>query len=349
MDTAYTSTKALNDGARLSILKLQHELTVAQQEVSSGRLADVGLSLGGRTSETISLRAQLAQYQTITDANASVKTRIDSTQAAMSSFVTTAQKFITTLLAARSANNGQGLAQNEAKANLTALIDGLNTAVGSEYIFGGINSSVKPVTNYYGTPTPANQAAVASAFTAAFGTTQSDPANDQITAASMQSFLDGAFSNLFADPAWSADWSKASSENITSRISATEDVEGSANANEPGFRELAKAYTMVADLGTQTLNRNTFDTIVDSAVKLVGQAIQDIATTQARLGTSSARVEASNQHMSLQVNVITAQIDNLEKVDPFEASTKVTTLMTQLQTSYSMTARIMNLTILNYL
>ncbi len=349
MDSAYTSTKALNDGPRLSILKLQNQLTEAQQELSSGRLADVGLTLGGRTNETVSLRAQLAHYNTITDTNSVVTTRIDTSQTVIASLIDNAQKFVNSLIASRNADTGPSVAQGEAKADLTALVAGLNTAVGGEYIFAGINTSVKPVADYYGTPTPANQAAVAAAFTAAFGTTQSDPTNTNISSASMQSFLDGAFSSLFDDPAWSSNWSSASNQNITSRISTSEDVESSANVNEDGFRKLAKAYTMVADLGVTNLNSDTFGAVVDTATKLVSSAIQDLTATQARLGTSSARVEASNQKMSLQLNVINTQIDNLEKVDPYEASTKVTTLMTQLETSYALTARVLNLTILNYL
>ena len=36
-----------------------------------------------------------------------------------------------------------------------------------------------------------------------FGTTADDPANVNIPAADMQAFLDGPFSDLFDDPAWS--------------------------------------------------------------------------------------------------------------------------------------------------
>jgi flagellar hook-associated protein 3 FlgL len=53
--------------------------------------------------------------------------------------------------------------------------------------------------------------------------------------------------------------------------------------------------------------------------------------------------------MSAQIDIINSQIDNLEQVDPFEAATRVTTLMTQLETAYSLTARVQRLTILNYL
>jgi flagellar hook-associated protein 3 FlgL len=349
MDTAFTSTKSLDAGNRLTILKLQKQLVTAQQELSSGRKADIGLALGGRTSETVSLRAQYARYTTLQSTNSFVSTRLDVTQTTLASFTATAQKFIGTLIGARDTEGGATVAAGEAKADLTALIDGLNNTVGGEYLFAGINNTVKPVTDYYATAGSPGRTAVANAFTTAFGTAQSDPANDAITDTAMQNFLDTTFSALFDDPSWSTDWSSASSTNLTSRISPTETVESSANASEQAFRKLAKAYTMVADLGTENLNRAAFQTVADTASRLAGEAVQDLATIQARLGVSAARVESSNTRMAAQVNILNTQIDNLEQVDPYEASTRVTTLMTQLETAYSLTARVQRLTILNYL
>lgn len=349
MNIAYTSTKSLNEASRLSILKLQTRLIKSQQELSSGRLADVGATLGGRTRETVSLRQQFARLTTLTETNSVVTTRLDISQTAVSSVISTAERFVKTLIGARDAEGGAGVSQSEAKADLVAFLDALNTTVGGEFLFGGINTTTRPVTDYYATPTAANKAAVDAAFTTAFGTAQSDPANVNITSSAMQTFLDTAFSSLFDDPAWSADWSSASSTNVTSRISSFEEVESSANASEPAFRKLAKAFTMVADLGVENLNKETFGTVADTASRLASEAIQALTAIQARLGTAASRVEASNTKISLQLDIINTQIDNLEKIDPFEASANVTALLTQLEISFSLTARVQRQTILNFL
>lgn len=349
MQASFTSTKSLNEANRISILKLQTRLITAQQELASGRLADMGVSLGGRTSETVSLRQQYARFTTLVETNSTVTTRLDVSLAALDSFNKTAQKFLGTLLVSRDIENGPAVSQGEAQANLVALMDGLNSTLSGQYLFGGINTTAQPITDYYATPTPANRQAVIDAFTTAFGTPPSDPANSGISAAAMQTFLDGPFANLFEEPAWSGDWSAASDQNLKSRISSTEQIDTSANANEDAFRKLAKAYAMVADLGVGTLNKDTFGAVVDSAVKIAGEAIQDLAGVQARLGTASARVSASNERMSAQLTIMNTQIGNLETVDPFEASTRVTSLLTQLETAYSLTARVQRLTILSYL
>lgn len=349
MLASFTSTQYLNEANRNTVLKLQNRLITAQQELASGRLADVGVSLGGRTGETVSLRQQYARFTTLVETNSTVTTRLDVTQATLQSFSDTAQEFISTLLASRDTDNGPTVSQGDAQANLVALMDGLNSTLGGQYLFGGINTDTQPITDYYATPTPANRQAVIDAFTTAFGTPPSDPDNNGISAAAMQTFLDGPYANLFEEPSWSADWSAASSANLTSRISTFEELETSTNAAEDGYRKLAKAYTMIADLGVGTLNKDAFGALVDSAVKIAGEAIQDIVAVQAKLGTASARIVASNDRMSAQLNIMNTQIDNLETVDPFEASTRVTTLLTQLETAYSLTARVQRLTILNYL
>ena len=349
METAYTSTRSLNDGNRINILRLQDRLLKAQQEVASGRLADVGVSIGGRTRETVSLRQEYARYNTLIETNGFVKTRLDTTQVALNSFVETAQSFMNSVIAARDAEGGATIAQQQGESALKQLLDGLNTTIAGEHLFAGINTTAAPVEDYYGSPAPSSKLAVDAAFTTAFGTTQSDPSNNNILPAAMQTFLDTGFSTVFDLPGWTADWSSASSTNVVSRISGVETVVSSANANEGAFRKLAKAYTMIADLGVENLNKTAFGVVAENAAILASEAIQEISVIQGRLGTSAARIQSSNEKMSAQLNVLNTQIDNLETVDPFEASTRVTTLLTQIETAYALTARVQRLTILNYI
>ncbi len=53
--------------------------------------------------------------------------------------------------------------------------------------------------------------------------------------------------------------------------------------------------------------------------------------------------------MSLQIDILTSQVNSLEAVDPHEAATRVSQLLTQIESSYALTARIMGLSILDYL
>ena len=349
MKTNYISTSAISAATRQSIFKTQEKLAAAQKEVTTGRFADVGATLGYKTGQTISLRQDHARLKTIIDTNSVVSTRLSASQAALKSISDDAQLFVGQLIGARNTASGPTVVQNQAKTSLVSFTNTLNTALDGAHLFAGINADVKPLTDYYSSPTSANRQAVADAFFTNFGTDATDPAISAISAADMQTFLDGDFAALFDDPAWGTDWSAAADQNVKSRISTSELIETSANTNTPAIRKFAKALAMVADLGAQNLNRGAFEVVVDNAIRLAGEAVQDLANEQARLGTAQERIKSANDRMSIQVDIMATQINVLESVDPFEASTRVAALMTQVETAYAMTARIQNLSLLKYL
>ena len=63
------STLAILNAPRQSIYESQRRLLDAQTELSTGRHADVGLHLGGRTSEVIGLRNGFDRNNSIIDMN----------------------------------------------------------------------------------------------------------------------------------------------------------------------------------------------------------------------------------------------------------------------------------------
>lgn len=348
MKTSSVSTHALSEAMRRSILDMQTQLLKSQKEVSTGRLADVGLELGHRTSQTVNFRTDFARLSGIVDTNGLVTARLDASQSALDGIREIAQQFLDSLAVAHSGASDPTLIKDKAQASLASFTAALNTAVNGEYLFAGINTDALPLEDYLAAGSAASQD-VANAFQAAFGVPQSSPAADGIAAGDMQTFLDGAFAALFDDPAWTGSWSDASSQNIRSRISTTEMATTGTNANEEAFRKLAMAFTMVADLGIENLNDEAARAVVDTAMTTVGEAIGALTTIQANLGTAQDQVARSSERMSLQIDILNTQINALESVDPYEAATRVNSLLTQIETSYALTGRIHALTLLNFL
>lgn len=349
MKTTFISTDSISAATRAALMKVQQQLADAQKEMTTGRHADVGATLGYRTGQTISLRQEHSRLNTIIETNSTVSGRLKSTQSTLQNLVDTAQDFLGQLLGSRVGGASALGVKTEAQSRLDGFLDTMNMAYGDGYLLAGVNTDVKPLTDYFDTPTPANRQAVAAAFFAEFGITQSDPAAQNISAADMQTFLDTTFADLFDDPSWSTDWSSASSQNMRSRISTSELVETSTNANEDAFRKLAKAYTMVADLGVENLSQPAFEAIINQALADVSDAIKSLGELQSRLGTVQQRVADANDKMKLQIDILTTHVGSLEGVDPNEAATRVDQLLTQIEISYALTARIMGLSILNYL
>jgi flagellar hook-associated protein 3 FlgL len=348
MKTTFISTSALTEATRLSLIDMQKKLAAAQKEVTTGRLADVGATLGYKTGRTVSLRYEYGRLDTMIDTNGLTSTRLEATQSALNAIVKDAQSLVGQLIGARNNDGGRAGLETQARTSLSAFTDLLNTTVSDTYIFAGINSDVKPLTDYFGTPTPANRQAVADAFFATFGVSPSDPAVANISGEDMQSFLDTTFANLFEEPAWGA-WSAASGENVRSRISTSELIDTSTNTNEEAIRKLARAYAMVSDLGVGQLSQGAYEAVVDSAARLAGEAIQGIGSLQGSLSTAQEGITNANARMSLQKDILAKHIGALEGVDPAEASTRVAALTTQIETSYAITARIHQLSLLNWL
>jgi flagellar hook-associated protein 3 FlgL len=334
---------------RQSVFNMQKELTKVQTEASTGRHADVGLSLGSFTTQAISLRSRMDQNSAIVDTNNLTATNLDLAQSTMKALVDLSHTFVSTLVGARNAADGQTVVKNAARAALQSLQSQVNVTNQGQFLFAGINSNVMPMGDYMASPAGAAKTATDAAFAATFGFPQSSPAVGAITPAQMDAFLTGNFAAEFTTPNWEANWSQASSENRVARIDQGYSIEVSANANEDAFRNLAKAFTAAYDLGTGNLSQASFEKLVDSASGMASAAAQQMGNIQGRLGAAQQLITTTTNQLKQHNIILTREISALEGVDQYEAATRVTTLTTQLETSYSITARISKLNLMNYL
>jgi flagellar hook-associated protein 3 FlgL len=333
---------------RQSILRMQSELAASQTEIATGNYADIGLTLGSRTGDSVSLQAENSLLQTITNTNQTVTSRLDTTQTILSGLRTSAQTLLNSLIEGTGSNTNASSIQASGQSDLQGLISGLNSTLSGDFIFAGTNTSKQPVTDYYATPAT-NKSAVDSAYLAAFGMSQTSAGVSTISGANMQTFLNTQFAPLFQGANWSTNWSSASSQTLTNQISGSQTTSTSVSANNPAFQQLAQAYTMVADLGTQNLNSSAYQAVTNTARSLVTSAISNLVELQASVGLVQSNVSNANNQMSLQMNILSTQIGNLESVNTYEVSTRITSLQTQIETSYSLTSQLQQLSLVKYL
>jgi flagellar hook-associated protein 3 FlgL len=328
-------------------------LVKANKELVTGRESDVGLKLGYKTGQTLSLRQDRAELDAIADSNASILLRLKSTTKALDNIRTVADKFMDTLIATPTGETSIETIKYQAQVNLQGMISSLNSSVGGQFILGGLNTQEKPINAYFGgSPPSAAKTALDAAFSAAppagFGFAQDAPGVSTISATDMETFLNGTFADLFKGTNWQ-NWSNASDDNIQSRISPQEKVESSANANDEAIQNLAMAYTMIIDLGIERLSDETKEVVVNRAIEVLSAAVTGLTGMEAKLGTVQERVEQANERMSLQRDILDEKVTQLEAVDPAEAKIRVDQLMTQIQTSYSLTAQLKSLNLINFI
>jgi flagellar hook-associated protein 3 FlgL len=346
------STQAVSAALRQSVLRMQSDLAKVSKEVSTGQLADIGLSLGAGTGQSVTLRQEQSRLTTIQNTNNVVSTRLSSTQSALDDVLSSAQSFLSSLIGATGtgadSSSLQAL-QAQAKDNLQALTSSMNTTVGGQYIFGGVNTDVKPMSDYLQQPAGGAKQAVDAAFQSAFGMAQSDPNVSTISSSAMQNFLAGPFAALFQGSGWTSDWSAASSQTVRSRISSSELIDTSVTADQPAFQQLAMAYTMVTELGSQNLSTDAMQTVIGAATQAINTAVQDVTNLQAGVGQTQSAVTDANNQISVQLTVLGTNLDNLEGIDSYDVSTQVSNLQTQLEASYEITNQLHQLSLVNYL
>lgn len=345
MKTTFISSTTLWNSPRATLDKLQSEIVKANKEVVTGRHSDVGLALGRTTGKSLSLRQERAELDALTDSNSSVTLRLKTTSAVLDQVRTVADNFRNALVGMRVTEQDIPLIQSQAKAGLDKLISAVNESAGGQYLFGGTNSKEKPLNGYEDLA----KAAVDAAFAGHFGFSKTDVADvAAITPDEMKDFLGVLSGDVFTNN-WKPLWSSASSNNIQSLISPTERVDTSTNANESGFQKLAMAYVMVFDLGIENLSGETREYLLNEVIGTLGSGVSEITQVQADLGTVQRKIDDANERMSLQKNFFEERITNYEAVDPAEAKIRVDQLSTQIQTSYSLTVQLNQLSLINFL
>jgi flagellar hook-associated protein 3 FlgL len=355
MKTSFISNLSVTNAMRQTINQVQNELVDSQKEVVSGRYNNLGEVLGGATSRSLNLHRDVSMMDNILNTNSIVTQRLSSAQMAMETISNAAQTGLNTLVALVGSTDQTQLSTAQQTMNdvIDQFTDAANTSVNGEYVLAGVNTDQKPMSDYKSDESGA-KTAFNDAFQNYFGFATNDPGAANIDATQMQDFLSTVVEPMFLDPTsanytWNANWSSADDEPMTSRISKAEVVPTSASLNSEGFRYLA----MGAVIGIEVLNipfsAETRAVVSKAAINYMGQAINGVDQERTQLGLSENRVKLANETLQAQVNIVKLNLDDLEGVDVYEASTRITALTNQMEISYNLTARISQLSLVNSL
>jgi flagellar hook-associated protein 3 FlgL len=343
------STRNFNGALRGPIERLQSRQIKAQAELSGGRLSDVGQTLGEGASVSIGLRSQMAALQSYVGCNVSVASRLDATQNALNSLLSVGASLQQTLLNAGDGAAGASSLLARSRAAFDQIIATGNASFAGQFLFAGAQTDTKPLSDYYSSPESAARAAVDDAFSSTFGVSPGSAASASISGDAMQSFLDNQFASLFTSANWKAKWSHASDDVIQSRIGPTTTIASSISANEESVRVLTEAATMVSDLRLDALGGDARAAVLKTATGLIGDALGGLTTLSSRVGAAQQQIDATSGVLKTQSGYLQTRLDDMESVDPAEASTRLTMLSTNLQIAYDMTARLGRLSLVKFL
>lgn len=351
MKTSFISNLSVQSSMRSTINQVQTDLIQAQKEVVSGQHYNIGETLGGTTTRALDLRRERDMMGNLMATNSVVTQRLSSSQMALETISDAGQTALNTFVALAGSTDSTQL--STAVQTLTGVVDqfvdAANSSVNGEYIFAGINTDVKPMGDYISDETGA-RTAFDTAFTSFFGFNKTDPQAEDITPTEMQDFLTIAVEPMyFGGPEWGATWSTASDTPMTSRISRTEVVQSSVSINQEGFRQLAYGAIVGIELLNLPISSDTRAVVSNTAIEYMGKAIYGVDSQRGLLGLSENRVAMADDVLKAQIDIVKLNLDDLEGVDVYEASTRITALSSQMEISYNLTARISQLSLVNYI
>ena len=108
-------------------------------------------------------------------------------------------------------------------------------------------------------------------------------------------------------------------------------------------------YTMISDMNIEALGDEAYQVLMDKALEVQGKTASDLTKLRAGLGTSEERIKAANDRADIQISLLTEHVGDLERVDPYEATVRVNSLLQQIESAYALTARLQNLSLLNHI
>ncbi|QND39861.1 flagellar hook-associated family protein [Rhizobium leguminosarum bv. viciae] len=348
MKSSFISSSAIQNAMRLTIRQAQNQMTKATMEATTGVYADIGVSLGGNASGSVDFSREVDRIASIKSSNSLVTARMESSQLGLSKMKDVGDGLGFEADGAPGSHDPGSItvAIQSATSALSTMMDTANTMVNGEYLFSGINTDVQPLTD----KTTATSAAIVTqlnTYATGLGKAVSD-----LTGAEMSTFITTTVEPMFSETARTdptTGWSQASSQNMTSRISNSEVIESSTNANSEGMRYFALASVMTSALLGRGLSSDAMSTVSKQAISYTTKATSGLVTRASQLGLSQERVKKSNDALDAQSNIIKNKLVDLRGVDPYEASTLVKTLETQLETAYTIVSKIQQLSLVNYL
>lgn len=318
---------------------VQLKSTMAQlsEEVISGISQDVGAAVGGDFTALSAISRSQARVVALQQTASEADLLAGSQQDALEVVQGHAYAIGSTLISAASSSSPSMVnsgAQNAAE-RFASIIGALNVSVAGRYAFSGITTDTRPVAD--------PEDIMAELTTLVNGMTSVD----DITAAVDAWFEGAAGSGGFIDKAY-----KGSATTLTPvQISDTDEARLTLTATDPTLRDVLKGFAL-ATLVAEDAAGYTFDTrsrLIQAAGERIVTGDGKMATLRSDLGAVESIIADAQTRNSAQKSSLQLAKTELIGVDPYETATALDAVQSQLESLYTLTSRLSQLSLMDYL
>jgi flagellar hook-associated protein 3 FlgL len=321
--------------------RMRSDLNRLTKEIGSGTHADYFAGLGSQATRAMALRTAFSQIGFYKESANVAKTHLDGQQRSLSVVKTVAIEVRDRILSVQNGadNNAWRTIQEGAHNQLDQVRAAVNQAVGGRFVFAG------PAVNQVPLPDDAGLSVLDTI----------KASHDLSTEDGMQAFLDevhSVFEGTHPDPTWTFEqvfYGGSTSGQMTSVIDAGSEVSLDVRANDPALKTVLEALyvldTVPASESSIESYRLLAQTMTTRLSDGIGQTVDLSAAVGYRQELVKQTLDRHDQTMALANNTVAG----LESIDEYEAANRLTALQTQMEMTYTVTARLNRLSFVNFL
>lgn len=352
------SSYQMNYFMRANVNSATVKLQEATKELGTGRHANLFKELGPRSASALQMRVTETTTQSFVTANNVLASKLETTLAATNSIRETVSSVLElSLLNLTRPNTGAEALQAEARAAIESVVGSLNQSFNGDMIFAGIASRYAPMTRWEDV-NPDTGLSPEGVINSIVGAGPPDAATAGTMIADIQAVFDSSYAanpNMNYEATFYGgtpllDGGGNPNARVTARLDSDQELDYGVQANDPAFREALRGLAMLASVDvSQVSDEATYQAWMQEAVDSLAAASEGILKITTDVGFQQEVVETATQRLEDVSIIQRLQVARLENVDAYEVSAQIASLEAQLQASYSVTARLGQLSILNYM
>ncbi len=314
---------------------LKTDLTRLSREMTTGIREDISAALTGDFGPIADIERLLTTAESRKMAAGEAAFVTEAMQTSLKSVQENGRALSSALLTVQSTDNAatrQTLAEN-ARQRFAVLTDALNAQAGGRALFGGGATDRAAIAD------ASDMLAALKAATAAETTAAG-------VVAAVDDWFDAPGGGFETDGYLGSDTPMA-----VFQLSENERIQPDFRADDPALREMMKGFALAALVGEGVPSGNPSGqiTLLQTAGERLINADQDLTALRAELGVTQERIEDADSRISAEKTSLELARNQLIAVDPYETASRLEAAYGQLETLYTVTARLARLNFTDFM
>ncbi|WP_084395896.1 flagellin [Henriciella aquimarina] len=308
-----------------NITELRSKIRDTSSEAVTGRYSDLTLKLSGRIGKAMMGQKALDDITSQRGLLGLREARLDLVQQSLNNVHKSAEGLSMRMLTAVGTEDDAGVTQTarESKSALDSIFSSLNVRYGERYLFSGDATSSQPFPDSAGLLADVRTIALSATDVTDFETQIDDYFNSP-TGGWQQSVYNG---------------------------SATSSDGDAVTGIDPAITKLVSGLAVMAvsggDDNMAILQQNPV--LIQQAADRVAEGQIDLTTLRANKGVTQERITNEQNSLDVEETILTEAFNKMTARDQYEAASELRELQNGLEASYMLTARLSQMSLLNYL